>query len=184
MYHFMDYFRFSIIGFAISVILGGPANAVVIEPTFDPTSFGADPNAAGQEAAIETAVNRINSLYGNPGTVQLLFEFNSGLGGGSDTDAGYDFVSYSQYTTNLAAISAAHPTNAVLATAVANLSKGNSGNYVLATTALLRVGQGYANATPCFNSSGAFVTNGSNACDGAFDAVISIGTSSTNNAGP
>jgi hypothetical protein len=185
MRQFLDYIRFSIIGFAIAIILSGPAHALLIEPTFDPTSFGTDPNAAAQEAAIQTAVNTIDGLYSNPGTVQLLFEFNSELGGGSDTDAGYAFVPYSEYTTNLAAISAANPGNTVLATAVANISKGNTGNYVLATTALLRVGQDYTGSgtNPCFNSSGAFVTS-ANVCDGTFDAVISIGTAVTNNAGP
>ena len=184
MRQFLDFIRLLVIGTTIIVTLPGPARALQIAPTFDPTSFGGDPNAVAQEAAINTAVTTIEGLYSNPGTVQLLFEFNNGLGGGSDTDAGYQFVPYSEYTTNLAAISAEHPNNAVLATAVANLSSGNSGNYVLATTALLRVGQGYSGATPCFNSSGAFVTNGSNQCDGIFDAVISIGTSSTTNAGP
>jgi hypothetical protein len=183
MSQFLDYILFSIIGLAIAITLPAPAYALLIEPTFDPTSFGTDPNAAAQEAAIQTAVNTIDGLYGNPGTVQLLFEFNSGLGGGADTDAGYAFVSYPTYTANLAAISAANPNNSVLATAVANISKGNTGNYVLATTALLRVGQGYSGATPCFNSSGAFVTNGSGACDGTFDAVISIGTGATSGQG-
>jgi hypothetical protein len=181
MRHFLDHVRATMMGFSAVVALAGPAHALLILPSFDPTSFAADPNAAGQEAAIQTAATTIDGLYKNPGTVQVLFEYNSGLGGGAETNTSYTFVPYSQYTNRLAAVSAANPQNTVLATAVAHLGSGNTGTYVLGTTALLRVGLGFTGAvTPCFDASGSGVSG----CGAIYDAVISIGTAPTSGQGP
>jgi hypothetical protein len=135
-------------------------------------------DAAAVEAAINDAVETIDGLYSNPGTVQILFNYNSGVLG--ETQSGEAFVSYSQYTSQLAAISAANPQNGVLATAVANLSKGNTADYVLGTTAFLRVAMGFTGSTPCYNASGTFV----NGCNQVYDNIITIGNVSTSPAGP
>lgn len=69
----------------------------------------------------------------------------------------------------------------MLATAVANLSKGNSGSWVLGTTAFLRVGMGFTGSgtTPCFSASGSVVSG----CNAVFDGVITLGNVSTSPAG-
>ena len=170
------------IGLSAAAALTGQAHALLILPSFDATSFATDPNAAAQATAIQTAATTIDGLYNNPGTVRVLFEFNSGLGGGAQTNTAYTFVPYSQYTNRLAAVSAANPQNTTLATAVAHLGSGNSGTYVLGTTALLRVGLGFTGSgvTPCYNAAGSAVTG----CGAIYDAVISIGTATTNGQGP
>ena len=167
-----------VIGAAAATMLAGNAHAFVIVPTFD-NSLASNANAAALEAAINTAVGTIDGLYSNPGTIKVLFEFNSAVLG--QTQNGESFVTYSQYTARLAADSAAHPNNTVLATAVANLSHGNTGDWVLGTTAYLRVGLGFSGAgtTPCFNSSGGFVA----ACNAVFDAIVTIGNVSTASGG-
>jgi hypothetical protein len=111
--------------------------------------------------------------------VQVLFEYNSAVFGQSQD--GLSFIPYSQYTALLATDSAANPGNNVLASAVANLSAGNSGNWAAGTTAFLRVGLGLAGSdtTPCFNASGSFVSG----CNAIFDGVVSIGNLSTSPTG-
>jgi len=136
-----------------AIALASHAHALVIQPTFDSTIVSRG-NAAALEAAINTAAATIDGLYSNPGTVQVLFQFNSSVFGQSQD--GESLATYSDYTTQLASVSAANPNNAILATAVANITKGNTATYVLGTTALLRVGLGFAGAgtTPCYNSAG------------------------------
>jgi hypothetical protein len=179
MRQFLYFVRFSIIGFAIVVTFSGPAHALLIEPTFGPT-LTSQPNAAALEAAINNAVETIDGLYSNPGTVQILYNYNSGVLG--ETQSGEAFVSYSQYTSQLAAVSAANPQNSVLATAVANIAKGNTADYVLGTTAFLRVAMNFTGpgTTPCYDSTGTFV----NGCNQIYDNVITIGNVSTSPAGP
>lgn len=154
------------------------AHALLIVPTFD-SNLTSQSNASALEAAIETAISAIDGLYSNPGTVQVLFEFNSGVLGQSQD--GESFVTYSQYTAQLTSNSAANPENTVLATAVANLSKGNQAAYVLGTTALLRVGMGFTGpaTTPCYDSAGNYVTG----CNQIFDGIISIGSVNTTSPG-
>jgi hypothetical protein len=166
-------------------MLVGHAHALLIVPTFDlnptsdPNSFNNASDPAGEVAAIDTAINTIDGLYSNPGTIQILFNFNSGVFGQSND--GESFVPYGQYTAQLAADSAAHPGNTVLASGVANLSKGNTGDWVLGTTAFLRVGMGFTGSgtTPCFNSSGNYVSG----CNVVYDGVISLGNLSTSSNG-
>jgi len=180
MRQFLDLVRTSVIVASAAAMLTAPAHALLIEPSFDST-LTSQSDAAAVEAGIETAASTISNLYGNAGTVQILFEYNSQVGG-AETDGGYSFVSYSQYTSQLGSLSTASPQNTVLATAVKYLGDDNTADYVLATTALLRVGQGYTGqgTTPCFNASGAYVSN----CNAIYDAVITIGNASTTSPGP
>jgi hypothetical protein len=61
-------------------------------------------------------------------------------------------LSYADYTSILAFDAATHPTNTILTSAVANLSKGNDANGakpIIATSAQLRVALGLSEAVPC-----------------------------------
>jgi hypothetical protein len=157
-----------------------PALALTIDPTFDSSITGAT-DAAQVEGAIDAAIGTIDSLYSNAGTVPILFTQAAGnfLGESETADVA---ASYSNYTSVLAAVSAAEPTNAVLATAIANLPSGNMpgpGGSVLITTADARVALGQSNVTGCFNSGGSFVSG----CGQAFDGVVTLSTSQPLNFG-
>jgi hypothetical protein len=92
--------------------------------------------------------------------------------------ADYAF-SYSVYTSRLAAVSAAEPTNTVLATAIANLGSGNmsgSGGSVKYTTADAQVVLGF-NVSGCCTSTGAFV----NSCGQKYDGVTTLNPSIPDN---
>ncbi|HVC62655.1 MAG TPA: NF038122 family metalloprotease [Acetobacteraceae bacterium] len=160
----------------IALLAATRANALVIDAGFG-SSITAAANAGAIETAIDTAVNAIGSLYSNPGTVSILF--TTGPGGFlGQSNEGLDGVSYSNYTSLLAADAAAHPANTTLAAAVANLAYGNDANGsrpIAATTALLRVGLGVTGATPCFNASGAFVST----CGQAYDGVVTLSSTQT-----
>jgi hypothetical protein len=173
----MTFARFCTIVVVTAVALADRAHGFAIIPTFDST-ITTNANAVAYEAAINTAVNTIDSLYGNPGIIQVLFEFNSGVHGQSND--GVNTVNYATYVSALAANSAAHPSNLVLATALANISKGNTSSTVIGTTAFLRTALGFAGATPCFDASGSF----HNGCGQIFDGIISIGNLSTASNGP
>jgi hypothetical protein len=173
----MTFARLFTIAALATATLSDHAHGFAIIPTFDST-ITTNANAAAYEAAINTAVNTIDSLYGNPGDIQVLFEFNSGVHGQSNDGA--DTVNYATYVSALAADSAAHPNNIVLATALANISKGNTSSTVVGTTAFLRTALGFASATPCFDASGNFHSG----CGQIIDGVISIGNLSTASNGP
>jgi hypothetical protein len=150
-----------------------PAAAVLINPVFT-SSITSDPNAAVIEGSINSAIGTIDSLYFNPGTVNVVFDEGSGnfVGESNTFDYGY---SYSTYTGLLAAVSAAQPTIGVLATAIANLGSGNRpgpGGNVQATTADAKVVLGQS-VTGCYSNSGAFV----NTCGQSNDAVVTLNTS-------
>jgi hypothetical protein len=99
-----------------------PARALTIDDTFSSAITTAS-NAQQIESTIESASNAIASLYSNPLTVTINFQLtNSGLGGSSQYLYG---VSYAAYRQALINDSAANPSNTTLASAVANLSKGN-----------------------------------------------------------
>ncbi len=162
------------LGFAVASAVALPANALTIVPTFDSSITGAA-NASDVEGAINTALNTIDALYVNPGTVNLVFNQEAGdfLG---ESDSGRYNVSYSNLVTQLTADHNAHPTNTVLTTALANLSHGNDGNgasSISATSAYLRVLLGFSGATPCFNVAGAFVPT----CNQLYDGVVTISSS-------
>jgi hypothetical protein len=170
--------RVAALGVSMAGAFPGPAHALLIVPSFDST-LTSQANAAALEAAINNAVTTIDGLYSNPGTVKILFEYNGGVLGQSQN--GESFVPYSQYVSQLAFDSATHPSNTVLASAVANIGKGNIGDYVLGTTAFLRVGMGFTGAgtTPCYNAAGSFVSG----CNSIYDGIITIGNVSTSPAG-
>jgi hypothetical protein len=169
--YFLDFLRISATGVVAAATFVAQAHALLIVPTFDSTLTG-NANAAALEAAINTAASTIGGLYSNPGTVQVLFDFDSGVLG--ETQSGEALLTYPNYATQLAADSAAHPTNTVLATAVANLSKGNAADDVVGTTAFLRVGLGLTGSAVAPS-----LTSGS----GTYDSIISIGNLSTTPAG-
>ncbi|HQT77089.1 MAG TPA: NF038122 family metalloprotease [Rhodopila sp.] len=116
---------------------------------------------------MNAAISTIESLYTNAGTVDIAFQGGTGLGASTTTAYG---LSYSAYTQALVNAAAQEPTNSVLASAVANLSKGNdaSGTVGIAATAAdLRVGLGLS------SYAGATALNGQ-----TFDGVITLGTQS------
>jgi hypothetical protein len=157
-----------------------PAAALTIEPIYGSSITVGNANEAAIESAIGAAINTIDSLYSNPGTVPIVFTACGGsqaacggsfLGESDTADYGY---TYSAYTSRLAAVSAAEPTNTVLATAVANLSSGNKpgpGGTVQVTTADAQVVLGEP-VTGCFSSTGTF--NG--ACGQPADGVVTLNT--------
>lgn len=130
------------------------------------------------ESAIDTAIANIDVLYSNPGTVNIVFKQASGSFVGQSETADYD-TTYSQYVGLLTAVSATEPSNSVLSTAIANLASGNqpgAGGDVLFTTAdaMTVLGLGATSGvTPCFNSSGTFVST----CNQIYDGVITLSNS-------
>ncbi len=157
-----------------------PAAALTIDPIYSSSITVADANEAAIESAIGIAINTIDSLYSNPGTVPIVFTACGGsqaacngsfLGESETSDYGY---TYSAYTGRLAAVSAAEPTNTVLATAVAHFASGNKpgpGGTVQVTTADAQVVLGEP-VTGCFSSTGTF--NG--ACGQPADGVVTLNT--------
>jgi hypothetical protein len=158
---------------ATAILLAAqPAAALLIVPAFT-NAITSDPNVASIESAIYSAIGTIDSLYGNPGTVNIVFDAGSGgfLAESDTTDQPY---SYSSYTGLLAAASAAQPSNTVLATAIANLASGNKpgpGGMVQVTAADAQVVLG-SNVAGCFNSAGALVGG----CGQTYDGVVTLNT--------
>jgi hypothetical protein len=149
-----------------------PAAALIIAPTFT-SAITSDPNAASIESAINSAIGTIDSLYSNPGTVNIVFNAGSGsfLAESDTQDYGY---TYSAYTSGLAAVSAAEPMNTVLASAIAHLSSGNKpgpGGLVYVTTADAQVVLG-SNVSGCYTATGAFVGG----CGQNYDGVVTLNT--------
>jgi hypothetical protein len=160
-----------LMGFVVS-----PVNALVIIDNFDSTITN-NANAATIESAIQSASNTISSLFDNPVTVNILFEFNPAILG-QTTAAGY-INSYAAYTSLLQANATSNPANSTLATAVAHLGSGNGaiGLPIYSTSANLRA-LGVTTALGTLNSSG--VTSPS----GTYDAIVSIGNLSYSSNGP
>jgi hypothetical protein len=150
------------------------AGTLTIVPTFDSTITGAS-DASQIEAAIDTAIGTIDGLYTTfiPVTDNVYFQ----LGSGSflaRTNAGVYGKTYAGYTEALKADSAANPDNTVLATAIANLSRGNDENgasNIAGTSALLR-SLGFT-AAPCYSATGNFDCG---AADHPFDAIVTLST--------
>jgi hypothetical protein len=154
----------------------GPAAALTITPFFDSSIVGAS-DQIQLESAINDAIGTIDSLYTNTGSVGIVFSQADGGFLGESNTADYT-ATYANYTAALTAASRNEPSNAVLASAVANLASGNqpgSGGLVFLTSADARVALGASGATGCFNSGGAFV----NTCGQPYDGVVTI----TNNPG-
>ncbi len=99
-----------------------PAQALTIIDTFSGSVTSAA-NVAQIEATIQSASNAIASLYANPFTVTINYQLTStGLGGSNQSLYAVNYAYYAQALRN---DSLAHPGNTALATAVANLSRGN-----------------------------------------------------------
>ena len=148
-----------------------PAQALVIAPYFSTSITGAS-NAALVEAAINTAIGVIDSLYSNTGTVSIVFQQTSGSFLGQSNSADYTDP-YADFVNQLKADSTAHPTNDALSTAITYLPKGNDANgtkSIVATSALFRVGLGNGAVTPCFDATGTF----HNTCGQTYDGVITL----------
>jgi hypothetical protein len=127
-----------------------PAAAVTIHPVFEASITSAS-NAATIETVINAAAGDIGALFSNPGTVIINFGVGTGNFLGETSTSPYG-LSYSDYTSLLAFDAAAHPTNTILSSAVANLSRGNDANGakpIVATSAQLRVALGLSEALPC-----------------------------------
>jgi hypothetical protein len=147
---------------------------LTIAPTFDGTITGAF-DAPQIEASIDTAISKIDGLYATFVSVtdDVYFQLGAGSFLARTNDGAYS-VTYAAYTRALEADSAANPGNSVLATAIANLSKGNDANgasNVAGTSALLR-SLGFA-AAPCYSATGNF------SCGSAghpFDAIVTLST--------
>lgn len=170
--------RILVLGGAVLAAAVGvrPAAALTITPYFDSSIVGASDQAA-VEGAINDAIGTIDSLFSNTGTVSIVFSQANGSFLGQSSTADYT-TSYANYTAMLTAVSQSKPSNMVLATAIANLSSGNTtgnGGVVFLTSADARVALGASNATGCFNSSGAYVAG----CGQTYDGVVTL----TNNPG-
>ncbi|MGH7023465.1 MAG: NF038122 family metalloprotease [Caulobacteraceae bacterium] len=189
---------FAALSGAMTLLWGAPliAGATdVINPIFassvDVTQFGfaqsefvsldSDPAA---EAAITAAANQVASQFDNGVISNIVFV---GIDAGTNgflgaSSSGQTVYTYSQYVSALAADAAAHPSNTILNTAVANLASGNGAShgqlpvYVAATTPDARalgldLGAptlyGTGDSSPEFDSSGNYVGGG-----GTADGVI------------
>jgi hypothetical protein len=150
-----------------------PAAALLIVPTFT-SAITTDPNAASIEFAINSAIGTIDSLYGNPGTVKIVFTTGSGSFLSESDTFDYNYA-YGVYTGLLAGVSASQPGNSVLASAIANLPSGNKpgpGGTVQVTTADAQVVLG-SSVSGCYNSIGTFVAG----CGQTNVGVVTLNTS-------
>jgi hypothetical protein len=119
------------LAFAFLALPFGASANLVITPTFDTTITSLNSSTRNAvESAINTAISNLESLYTNNVTIAVTFDYtNSGNTGQLEgTNQNYYDVSYSQYVSLLTADSAAHPSNTILSTALANLQYGNDSN--------------------------------------------------------
>ncbi len=155
----------------LSIAAAGPAAALTITPFFDSSLTGAA-NAAQVEGDINLAISTIDAAIVTSGNVSIVFsESNSSSFLGQSQTASAS-GSYAAYVSLLQADASAHPSNTVLATALANLSAATAAygsRQVLLTTADARLALG-AGVTPCFNSAGVSVAG----CGQTFDGVITL----------
>lgn len=101
-----------------------PAQALTITPYFG-ASITSDPNAGLITAAVNNAIQFYASTFSNPIDVGIVFQLSTVASNGvAFNEAMMYQPSYTSYTSALANQSLLHPENAVLATAVANLSVG------------------------------------------------------------
>ena len=159
----------------LALTAADPARALVIDAGYD-SSITSSPDSADIEASITTALDDIERLYSNPGTVNILFNIASGSFLGESQSSLYG-DSYGDYTSLLAADAAVNPANTVLSTAVANLSYGNDSDGsrpIFATSALFRVALGDSAATPCFDAGGTLQPS----CGQLYDGVVTLSSNS------
>jgi hypothetical protein len=158
----------------------GPAAALTIVPDFT-SSISTASDASSVESAIDDAINTIDSLYSNVGTIGMVFTQASGsfLGESETTDA---VMTYSSYVSALQTVSGTQPTNSVLSTAIANLASGNDANgakTVTVTSADAKLALGLHGYSGCFNGSGTFVSG----CGQSNYGVVTLSTTHTLNYG-
>ena len=133
---------------SLAVTSGALAN-VEITPYFD-SSIPGNVNAAAIEGAIDSAISTFSTFYSNNLNITVDVTYDPAAAGNllSTTQYYYD-VSYKNYVNALKANSTANPSNSVLATAIANLSKGNDANgakdMALAGTQMTMLGLGTTN---------------------------------------
>jgi hypothetical protein len=164
---------------SLMLVPSASANGLIITPTFD-SSITGNANAAQIEGAINTAISTMEGLFTNSVTIPVTFTYNPGAPGNLEsTNQFYFDTTYSSYVSLLQADSTANPTNTVLATALANLSKGNdsNGSQDLAVAgnqlAMLGVSSTPANAVININSLQAFAFSHPVPA-GQFDAIGGI----------
>ncbi|MDD4913955.1 MAG: NF038122 family metalloprotease [Methylococcales bacterium] len=104
------------------------ANALIITPVFD-SSITGNANAAAIEGSIDAAITTLEGLYTNNVNLAVDFTYDPAAAGNLLSTSQYFLsVSYSSYVSALTADLASNPNNAVLSTALANLSHGNDAN--------------------------------------------------------
>jgi hypothetical protein len=118
----------SAVALGTALVAGQSAHALLITPTFDASITG-NVNAVAIEGAINSAIGTIDGLFSNVVTVPVTFTYTPAAAGNLlSTNQFYFNQTYSAYVALLNADAAANPQNTVLATAIANLSKGNNSN--------------------------------------------------------
>jgi len=123
------------VGILVVLALGAApqayANGLTITPVFD-SSITGNAQAAAIEADINTAIGTLEALYngGTSTTYSVEFSYTPGAPGNLLSTSQYYYnYSYASYVGALAGDAAANPGNTNLATALANLGKGNSAGY-------------------------------------------------------
>jgi hypothetical protein len=157
----------------LALVLANPAYASLdIVPTFD-SSITALGDAAAVEAVISNASHAIQGDFENSFDVPILFKAaHGGLDGFLATTRSTFFRrTYRDYSDLLESAASFQPGNAVLRTAVNNLSSGNKGGTdgVIVTNTVLQ-----ALGAPASDVPGGFDANGNFVGLGAFDGVVTI----------
>lgn len=148
--------------------------ALVITPYYA-SSLTTAANASQVESAIGIAISQVQAQIATPGNVSIVFGASNSSNYLGQSQTSYVTGSYSGYVSLLQADAAANPTNAVLATALANLAPATAayGNKdVLISTAAARLALG-ATVTPCYDSTGLLVPG----CNQTYDGVVTLSTS-------
>ncbi len=158
-----------------------PAAALTITPYFDSTITGASAiEMAKVEGAINAAITKIDGLYSNTGTIGIVFSQANTTAYLGQSEAALTGLTYSNYTSDLAAVSRTETTNTTLSTAVAHLSSGNDANGakgIALTTADAKLALGLSSTSGNFNASGAFSSSGGTGY--TYYGVISLTDSSS-----
>jgi hypothetical protein len=160
-----------------SALAPGSASALTITPYWDATISGAA-NASVVEGAINAAIGAIESQLTTTGTLGIYFSQSSTATYLGQSQTAYGQLTYSAYKADLTAVSAAQPSNTTLATAVANLSKGNDANGakpVMLTTADAHFALGLSGLAGCYTTAGAW--NGGN-CNTSVYGLVSLTSNS------
>ena len=114
-----------IVSGVVGAATGARANLDII-PIFRGALGGNTTVDTKAQSAIELAINTIDGLYSNNLTIGVTFAYSPLKGNALLETSEYLYpTSYAAYTGQLKADFIANPSNTTLATAVANLSKGN-----------------------------------------------------------